>query len=324
MRKKCAKSAQKVPVTIPVTTQPFFLSVSGRSRFCLYHPPELAGAASRGAIVYIHPFAEEMNFSRHMAALQSRMLAAQGYAVLQIDLLGCGDSAGDFSEASWSAWVADIIAAARWMQSHRIIHNPTDSTEPLIFWGLRVGCLLATEAASALDEPVDFLFWQPVLSGEAYWRQFRRLEVAAKAVVARALENDSDARKNKPESVAENTPEIEIAGYRVSPALVAGLSASHLALPVNTRRVSCIEVSAWQALDESNTNSLPLPHSLPNSSSMSPSLAAAVDAWREQGTSVRCAVVPGTAFWQIAEAEDCPPLRAATVQLLTEGRDDSA
>jgi hypothetical protein len=29
-------------------------------------------------------------------------------------------------------------------------------------------------------------------------------------------------------------------------------------------------------------------------------------------------VVPGAAFWQIAEAEDCPALRAATAQLLTE------
>ena len=70
--------------------QPFSLDVSGRSRFCLYHPPRRVDAVARGAIVYIHPFAEEMNFSRRMVALQARMLAAQGYAVLQIDLSGCG------------------------------------------------------------------------------------------------------------------------------------------------------------------------------------------------------------------------------------------
>lgn len=139
-------------VSISVTMQPFFLDVSGRSCFCLYHPPVRVDAVARGAIVYIHPFAEEMNFSRHMAALQARALAAQGYAVLQIDLLGCGDSAGDFSEASWSAWLADIIAAARWMQSR----HTTGGVVPLIFWGLRAGCLLAAEAASALEEPVDF------------------------------------------------------------------------------------------------------------------------------------------------------------------------
>ncbi|MDO8314844.1 MAG: hydrolase 2, exosortase A system-associated [Rugosibacter sp.] len=297
-------------MTFSVATQPFFLSVSDHSRFCLYHPPEPAGRASRGAIVYIHPFAEEMNFSRRMAALQSRALAAQGYAVLQIDLLGCGDSAGDFAEASWSAWVADVIEAIRWLR----VRHPEGA---LTLWGLRAGCLLAAEAAREVDAPVDFLFWQPVLSGEAHWRQFRRL-----AVAARALEDSNDACEHAPERVAENTPLIEIAGYGISPALIAGLSASHLALPANTRRVSCIEVSTWQVADENNAN---LPALLPPlSPALSPALAAAVAAWREQGVSVRCAVVPGAAFWQIAEAEDCPALRAATMQLLTEGSDDDA
>ncbi|TAJ22726.1 MAG: hydrolase 2, exosortase A system-associated [Rugosibacter sp.] len=296
-------------MTLSVTMQPFSLDVSGRSRFCLYHPPRRVDAVARGAIVYIHPFAEEMNFSRRMVALQARMLAAQGYAVLQIDLSGCGDSAGDFSEARWSAWVADIIAAARWTQSHRIRHNPIDGTEPLIFWGLRAGCLLATEAASALDEPVDFLFWQPVLSGEAYWRQFRRLEVAA-----RALENYGNTRENQAARVAENTPAIEIAGYCISSELIAGLSAAQLVLPANTRRVSCVELKPCSGAEQGNTHS----------DSLSSTLTAAVAAWREQGTSVRCAVVPGAAFWQIAEAEDCPALRTATAQLLMEGSDDDA
>lgn len=300
-------------MTIPVTMQPFFLSVSGRSRFCLYHPPDLAGTVSRGAIVYIHPFAEEMNFSRRMAALQSRALAAQGYAVLQIDLLGCGDSAGDFAEASWSAWVADIIAAARWMQSrYRYSHhlgNAIESAEPLIFWGLRVGCLLAVEAARLMNEPVDFLFWQPVLSGELYWRQFKRLEVAA-----RSLENHTVASEKEAHQITDNAATIEIAGYPISPALIAGLSASHLVLPANTRRVSCVELKPWSAPEQGAAHS----------DSLSSPLTAAVAAWREQGKVVRCVVVPGAAFWKIAEAEDCPALRTATLQLLVEGSDDVA
>ena len=254
----------------------------------------------RGAIVYIHPFAEEMNFSRHMAALQSRALAAQGYAVLQIDLLGCGDSAGDFAEASWSAWVADVIEAIRWL---RVRH----SEGVLTLWGLRAGCLLATEAASAVNEPVDFLFWQPVLSGELYWRQFRRL-----AVAARALENNDEAREHEPERMTENTSVIEIAGYCISPELIAGLSASRLVLPAKTRRVHCVELSTWQASGESNATPLAL----------SPALESALAAWREQGKDIRSAVVPGAAFWQIAEAEDCLALRAATAQLLSDGCDD--
>ena len=89
-------TVQKMAVSIPVIMQPFFLDVSGRSCFCLYHPPVRVDAVARGAIVYIHPFAEEMNFSRHMAALQARALEALG--VERLHLLPF-----DFSMASMSS-----------------------------------------------------------------------------------------------------------------------------------------------------------------------------------------------------------------------------
>jgi alpha/beta superfamily hydrolase len=63
----------------------------------------------------VHPFVEEMNKSRRMAALQSRSLAARGYSVLQIDLFGCGDSSGDFADASWEIWVQDVVLGAQWL-----------------------------------------------------------------------------------------------------------------------------------------------------------------------------------------------------------------
>ena len=66
------------------------------------------GAAPRGRLLYLHPFAEEMNKSRRMAALACRALAAAGFAVLQIDLRGCGDSSADFGDASWADWQADV------------------------------------------------------------------------------------------------------------------------------------------------------------------------------------------------------------------------
>jgi exosortase A-associated hydrolase 2 len=85
--------------------EPFFVAAARGERFCIFHP---AAAALRGAIVYLHPFAEEMNKSRRMAALQSRLFAARGFAVLQIDLFGCGDSSGDFGEARWDIWKQDV------------------------------------------------------------------------------------------------------------------------------------------------------------------------------------------------------------------------
>jgi len=58
-------------------------------RLCIHHAPR-AGAV-RGKLVYVHPLAEEMNKSRRMAALQSRALAAAGYALA---------AASDFHQSS--------------------------------------------------------------------------------------------------------------------------------------------------------------------------------------------------------------------------------
>ncbi|HEU6456255.1 MAG TPA: hydrolase 2, exosortase A system-associated, partial [Roseateles sp.] len=84
----------------------FFLpTAAGEQRLCLFHAPV---SAPRSKVLYLHPFAEEMNKSRRMAALACRKLAQAGHAVLQIDLRGCGDSSADFGDASWADWQADV------------------------------------------------------------------------------------------------------------------------------------------------------------------------------------------------------------------------
>ena len=67
----------------------FFLPAAPGERFCLAHAP---AREPRGAIVYVHPFAEEMHKSRRMAALQARLLAARGWLVLQPKRSTCSTS----------------------------------------------------------------------------------------------------------------------------------------------------------------------------------------------------------------------------------------
>ena len=55
----------------------FFLPAPDGQRFCIHHPGRAADA--RGALLYLHPFAEEMHKSRRMGALQSRALADAGH-----------------------------------------------------------------------------------------------------------------------------------------------------------------------------------------------------------------------------------------------------
>lgn len=249
-------------------------------RLCLYHPP--AGGRARGAVVYVHPWAEEMNKSRRMAALQSRALADAGYAVLQIDLHGCGDSSGDFGDATWAGWVDDVCLAAKWLQ---VRHEA-----PLWIWGLRAGCLLAVEAVRAIDGPSCLLFWQPVTSGKAVLQQFLRLKAASDLASGDAKSMMAEVRRQ-----LNSGETVEIAGYSLAPALAAGLERATLAAAPGVARVEWIEVAT-------RAEATPLPASVPIS-----------EAWQRAGVCVRTSVVTGPAFWQTTEIEDAPALFAATV-----------
>jgi exosortase A-associated hydrolase 2 len=214
------------------TPEAFLLPIAGEARFCLFHPAADPARPAR-AFVYVHPFAEEMNKSRRMAALQSRLLADAGFAVLQVDLYGCGDSAGEFADASWSGWVGDVIAAANWLRERT-------GCEPSL-WGLRAGCLLAAQAAEQLGSVAGLLFWQPVVSGSQHLQQFLRLHVAGK-LIGRAADERTGTRDLRAKLAGGAA--VEVGGYRLSPAVASGLDAANLA-PIRgvKSRVAWLEVA---------------------------------------------------------------------------------
>lgn len=77
------------------------------------------------------------------AARISRALAAQGIATLRFDFTGLGDSAGEFGNAGFVSNVADLVAAANWMQA-------THGTPSLLI-GHSLGGTAALMAAPKLD-----------------------------------------------------------------------------------------------------------------------------------------------------------------------------
>lgn len=262
---------------------------SDSQRYALWHSP--VGRGATAVVVYIHPFAEEMNKSRRMAALQSRALAHAGCAVLQIDLLGCGDSAGDFGDASWGAWLDDVNAACDLALARFNLSWPGQMAPALWLWGLRAGCLLATATAARRAEPWNLLLWQPPASGKAVLQQFLRLKTLA------------DLQGADVKAVAEKTRHdlaaglhVDVAGYRLAPALAQGLDQAKLAMPSGQRQVLWAEVSPREG------------------ATLLPVSAAAVDAWRQAGHDVDAVVVTGPAFWSTLEIEDAPALIQATTQ----------
>ncbi len=271
----------------------FFLTVDGATpgqRFCIYHPAR--GDTVRGAVVYVHPLAEEMNKSRRMAALQSRALAQAGYAVLQIDLLGCGDSSGDFGDASWQCWVDDVVRGCAWL-GERV-------QAPLWLWGLRVGCLLATDAAKLLAHVPNFLFWAPVASGKQALQQFMRLKTASEIASGNAKGVLDALRADWAQGKA-----AEISGYWVAPSLAEGLERANLLAPATDasaqRKLLWFEIStrADAVISPIGSKNLAL--------------------WQVAGFGdAHAQVTQGPSFWQTTEIEDAPALITATVAAMME------
>ncbi|MFZ4875774.1 hydrolase 2, exosortase A system-associated [Janthinobacterium sp. Mn2066] len=270
---------------------PFFLPASAGQRYCLLHLPA-PSQPPRGGIVYLHPFAEELNKSRRVAALQARAFADAGYSVLQIDLHGCGDSSGDFADARWPTWRNDVHLACAWLQQR--------VSGPLTLWGLRLGALLALDIARHPPVPLArLLLWQPELSGRRSMDQFLRLRLAARML---ADNGQQEAAGHARAQLAAGHA-IEVAGYTLAPELVQTIDELDAARLAPTMPVYWLEYSA-------SATTLPAP------------AARLVQQWREEGTQagapLQLAAYGDGAFWSSAEIMECPQLLQATRQLCSD------
>lgn len=252
---------------------PFFLPSGVGQRYCLYQ----RGRFDAPAVLFVHPFGEELNRSRRMVALQARALAARGIASLRIDLHGCGDSSGDFSDARWEQWREDLAGAAGWLR--------TQGHTSVALLGLRLGCLLALDSAPQLPLPVQrMVLWQLPASGKQYLTQWLRLRSV------NAMMGDSAAQEG-PQALLKRLQEgetIEVGGYGLAPAMAAALES--LAPPAPTVRATCfdlVQAPASQAL---------------------PATLRATTAWPH----VRVHAIEGPPFWSTPEIETCQHLINAT------------
>ena len=257
----------------------FFLHAGSGERFCIFHP---ANGAPLGSILYVHPFAEEMNKSRRMAAQQARAFRARGYSVLQIDLQGCGDSGGDFGEARWELWHDDLALAAAWLATH--------ADGPVHLWGLRLGALLAADhLRQAPHSFAGLLLWQPVISGTQFMTQFLRFRLGAEMLSGAAAGKGTEQLRAQLAAGAA----LEIAGYELAPPLASAIERLDLAA-LAPRNVP----ARWF---EVNAEGKP-----------SPGLQRAARAWGASGAEVHLHAVRGEPFWSTVEITECQDLIAAT------------
>lgn len=268
-----------------MTGRPFkasFLDSDGRRIFVLLRAP----ADATNCVLLVPPFAEEMNKSRRQFSLAAERLIEAGFGVLLPDLYGTGDSEGDFADADWRAWMADLRNVCDWAEDCCGLRVSS-------MLALRLGCVLAAEAfgggARRLEKSV---FWQPVDDGNRYLNQFLRLRVAASMM-------DDDRRETVDglRSRIEAGDTLEIAGYPVSQRLGQAIGNARL-LPHLGANLGDLHVLEVGRSSESRLSAVG---------------QRIAEAARKSGAVVEGLRVPGEPFWSSTEIVVNRPLLDETL-----------
>lgn len=261
---------------MPRVLQPAFLAGSAGRLFVSCFVPR--GGASTW-LLFVPPFAEEMNKSRRMIARLGHALAARGVGLCLPDLYGTGDSEGDFGDAQLPIWEQDLLDVAHWLQQQH-------GCQRLVLGGMRYGALLAMALQSRLPAVSACLLWQPLAKGQQQLTQFLRLRLAAN-IMAGGNESVQGLQDRLRQGEA-----IEVAGYTLAPALAAAMAEQDLAPSAPSADVPV----HW--LELSRDPQRPL----------TPVSNRIVEQWRQQGGDVRSQGVPGDPFWSTQELVDAPAL----------------
>ncbi len=175
-----------------------------------------------------------MNKCRRQFTVTAAALVDRGRATLIVDLYGTGDSAGEYSEATWQHWKDDVNAAIEWAGARG---SPVTSLV-----ATRLGCILASDALLDSGHRVRrSVFWQPVLTGKQFMTQFLRLRVAASMMSDSGKETVNDLRGR-----FANNETVEVAGYELAPALSAGVEGADLltVLKANLGKLQVVEIGS--------------------------------------------------------------------------------
>ena len=215
-------------MTHPQVSGLFLTGTAGPVFITRYGPP-----IASECLLVIPPFGEEMNKCRRMMFMIGSEMARRGWVTVLPDLYGTGDSGGDFVDADWDVWVDDLSRTADWCRSSGV---PVTAV-----LAVRLGCLLACEQQflASIPRVSKSVFWQPVLDGPRYLKQFFRLRIAA------SMANDVKESASELLAYLSRDGELEVAGYRLSANLASQIErvAKPAALPDKLGAVDWFEIT---------------------------------------------------------------------------------
>ena len=162
----------------------------------LHRAPE-----ARGVFVFCHPFAEEKKCAHRVLVDAARALCDHGYSALLFDYRGCGDSEGEFVEATPEGWLADIRRAVEFARQEGV---------PVGLLGVRLGATLAAQVAESLPGIAWLALWEPISDGAQYVSQNLRRSMI------KAMLTDKEGFKAEEVRSAHEAATIDFDGYHVA------------------------------------------------------------------------------------------------------------
>lgn len=238
----------------------------------------------RAHIIYLPPFAEEMNRCRAIVAEQARWFAQSGFSCATVDFYGTGESFGELRDATIPIWhhnISDLITSL------------TDQSDvPVYLWGCRLGALIAMDYLQSRTKTCQkLLLWQPVVSGKLFVTQMLRQRIAALMERGAPPETTTDIRTR-----LAGGETIEVAGYSLGGELISQLDQLDMA-GMGDRVADAI---IW------------LEHSMDGSGTPNPKTASTIALLEQAGTNVTYHSFTGPPIWQLHERDTCVSLLAST------------
>jgi len=252
-------------------------------------PPEQPGP--HHWVLVIPPLLDELNQSRRTLHLLGQALAARGIGCLLPDLYGTGDSEGDIGDATWDTWIADLNCVHVWLLGQGAVR--------VDLLALRGGALLTRDwlAAAPIRVP-HLILWQPIISGAQLVQQLLRRRLAA------GLVRGSRATAAALRERMALDGWIEIAGYRLSAALMTRIEGTALT-PPDADRVGMVDWFQLVTTDQA----------------IPPAVHRCADSWSAAGLQIGLQPIVGDTFWATPEIVEAVTLIASTVSRLEQVRD---
>jgi pimeloyl-ACP methyl ester carboxylesterase len=129
-------------------------------------------------VVFCDAFGDERRSSCWPMADLAREVAAEGWPVLRFDYWGCGESPGDFIDATAATYVSDIVSAVAFLRNEAVVGE-------VFLLGLRFGAVLAARAAQSLENCAGLILVAPVPDGEVYFEAMEKRKLV-RGMITRA------------------------------------------------------------------------------------------------------------------------------------------